>query len=261
MELITEMGKLNAQLEGYAHDLENAFKDTRTYVKEFPNAPKGDWDDVVNSTDPEFLLAGELFTWNFILIDFWAIHLLFKSQVAQFDPTVGGEEVVATAFKVCKMFEALQYCGEDSTAMILGAQASLGMAAACMPKDQRHTMWCRNKYALIEQCGYIYPAALRQRMTGVWGVDVMRWWLPNDEGYFPILQAVREFIDYRARVPQDNVQSDLRDMKGLFSALQLDDTDSKKGTGSQGGTDSSDPFDFDAQGSMPWESSPEMNWP
>ncbi|THY68064.1 hypothetical protein D6C77_00829 [Aureobasidium pullulans] len=261
MELITEMGKLNAQLEGYAHDLENAFKDTRTYVKEFPNAPKGDWDDVVNSTDPEFLLAGELFTWNFILIDFWAIHLLFKSQVAQFDPTVGGEEVVATAFKVCKMFEALQYCGENSTAMILGAQASLGMAAACMPKDQRHTMWCRNKYALIEQCGYIYPAALRQRMTGVWGVDVMRWWLPNDEGYFPILQAVREFIDYRARVPQDNVQSDLRDMKGLFSALQLDDTDSKKGTGSQGGTDSSDPFDFDAQGSMPWESSPEMNWP
>ncbi|KAG9946881.1 hypothetical protein KCU98_g18318, partial [Aureobasidium melanogenum] len=259
-ELIVEMGKMSAQLETYAHELESAFKDTRTYVKEFPNAPKGEWDDVVGSTDPEFLWAGDLFTWNFILIDFWAIHLLFKSQIAQFDPTVGGEEVVASAFKVCKMFEALQYCGEDATAMILGAQASLGMAAACMPKDQRHTMWCRNKYAQIEQCGYIYPAALRQRMTGVWGVDVMRWWLPNDEGYHPMLQAVREFIDYRARVPQDNVQSDLRDMKGLFKALQLDDTDSKKDAGSAGGTDSSDPFDFEPAGSMPWESSPEMNW-
>jgi hypothetical protein len=99
-------------------------------------------------------------------------------------------------------------------------------------------------------------------MTGVWGADVMRWWLPNDEGYYPILQAVREFIDYRARVPQDNVQSDLRDMKGLFKALQLDDTDSKKSAGSAGGTDSSSPFDFEAAGSsMPWESSPEMSWP
>ncbi|CAD0113861.1 unnamed protein product, partial [Aureobasidium uvarum] len=252
-ELIMDMGELTAQLDSYAHELEAAFKDTRTYVKEFPNAPKGEWDDVVGSTDPEFLWAGDLFTWNFILIDFWAIHLLFKSQVAQFDPTVGGEEVVATAFKACKMFEALQYCGEDSTAMVLGAQASLGMAAACMPKDQRHTMWCRNKYAQIEQCG--------QRMTGVWGVDVMRWWLPNDEGYYPILQAVREFIDYRARVPQDNVQSDLRDMKGLFKALQLDDTDSKQSAGSAGGTDSSDPFDFEAAENMPWESSPEMSWP
>lgn len=100
-------------------------------------------------------------------------------------------------------------------------------------------------------------------MTGVWGADVMRWWLPNDEGYYPILQAVREFIDYRARVPQDNVQSDLRDMKGLFKALQLDDTETnfKKSAGSAGGTDSSDPFDFEPAGSMPWESSPEMSWP
>jgi hypothetical protein len=118
---------------------------------------------------------------------------------------------------------------------------------------------------------YIYPAALRQRMTGIWGVDVMRWWLPNDEGYFPILQAVREFIDYRARVPQDTMQTDLRDMKGLFSALQLDDTDSiatrNSVGGSQGGgtTDSSDTFDFDAAQEgmlLQWEeSSPEMNWP
>lgn len=100
-------------------------------------------------------------------------------------------------------------------------------------------------------------------MTGVWGVDVMRWWLPNDEGYFPILQAVREFIDYRARVPQDTVQSDLRDMKGLFKALQLDDAETARGSagGSQAGTDSSDQFDFEGQGNMPWESSPEMNWP
>lgn len=148
------------QLDGMKEDLENAFKDTRTFIKDFPTAPSSDPDSVVDSTDPNFLWADELFTWNFILIDFWAIHLLFKSQVAQFSPLVSGEDVVSTAFKVCKMFEALQYCGRDSKAMILGAQASLGMAATCLPKDHRTTMWCRRKYATIEQCGLVsrYPA-------------------------------------------------------------------------------------------------------
>lgn len=99
-------------------------------------------------------------------------------------------------------------------------------------------------------------------MTGVWGVDVMRWWLPNDEGFFPILQAVRGFIEYRARVPQDTVQSDLRDMKGLFSALQLDDTDAKTGSGGPATDSSLDLFDLEGQGGGgSWESSPEVSWP
>lgn len=147
--------KIMKQLDDMQIDLEDAFKDTRKYVTHFPNAPTPDSDTVVDSTNPAFLWADELFTWNFILIDFWAIHLLFKSQVAQFNPIVSGEEVVRTAFKVCKMFEALQYCNRDSKAMILGAQASLGMAATCLPKDPKTTMWCRRKYALIEKCGFV----------------------------------------------------------------------------------------------------------
>lgn len=143
------------ELDAMKNDLENAFPDERKFVTDFPNAPASGPSDIVDSTDPQFLWADELFTWNFILIDFWAIHLLFKSQVAQFNPIVSGEEVVRTAFKVCKMFEALQYCGKDSKAMILGAQASLGMAATCLPKDHETTMWCRRKYALIESCGSV----------------------------------------------------------------------------------------------------------
>lgn len=149
-DMMTIMHRVNAMQE----DLETSFEDTRQYVKEFPNAPPlSDEAGVMDSTDPNFLWAGELFTWNFILIDFWAILLLFKSQIAQFSPVVTGEEVVGLAFKVCKMFEALQYCDQDPTTMILGAQASLGMAATCLPKDPKTIMWCRQKYATIEQCG------------------------------------------------------------------------------------------------------------
>jgi len=150
-----DVTRLMLDLEKMGNDLENAFSDTRKFVSDFPHAPAQKLDDVVDSTDPNFLWADELFTWNFILIDFWAILLLFQSQVAQFNPVISGEEVVGTARKICKMFEALQYCGKDTKGMILGVQASLGMAATCLPKDQKTMMWCRRKYAAIEQCGYV----------------------------------------------------------------------------------------------------------
>lgn len=86
---------------------------------------------------------------------------------------------------------------------------------------------------------YIYPAALRKRMSDVWDEDVTSWWLPNDESYPEILRAIREFIEYRASAPQDVVATDLRDMKGLFSALSLDDAVTREGrSSSTAGTDS-----------------------
>lgn len=76
-------------------------------------------------------------------------------------------------------------------------------------------------------------------MCDVWNVDVTRWWLPNDEGYPPIIHAIRQFIDYRARAPHDTASEDLRDMKGLFNALSLDDASDAKSRGT--GTDSDHP--------------------
>ncbi|KAL1296971.1 hypothetical protein AAFC00_004570 [Neodothiora populina] len=261
-----DMMTIMSTLETMKTGLENAFMDTRKFVSQFPNAPESNEDNIVDSTDPKFLWADELFTWNFILIDFWAIYLLFKSQIAQFSPLVDGEEVVALAFKICKMFEALQYCERDSTAMILGAQASLGMSAACLPKDDKTTMWCRRKYATIETCGYLYPNALRQRLTDMWGVDVMQWWLEDETTYPHILKSIREFLEYRALDPLDDVATSLKSMKGLFSALNIEDAETREGkSSSTTGTDS-DQFEFLASSSSvigdgPFEgfdSSPEM---
>lgn len=107
---------------------------------------------------------------------------------------------------------------------------------------------------------YLYPTALRKRLSDVWGEDVTRWWLPNDEGYPTILQAIREFLEYRALAPQDNVATDLRDMKGLFSALSLEDAETREGKStSTAGTDS-DRFEFWG-GEPGFDSSPDMqNW-
>lgn len=152
-EFARELRIMSNRLAQTDHELTTAFADRRQYVTEFPNAPDTDPDDVVEATDPAFVLAGELFGWNFILIDFWSIYLMFKSQVAQVDRTQDPREIVALAFKICKMFQALQYASSTETGVVLGTQASLGIAAICLPRDQRHIMWCRRKYAMIEAQG------------------------------------------------------------------------------------------------------------
>lgn len=107
-------------------------------------------------------------------------------------------------------------------------------------------------------------------MSDVWGEDVTRGWLPDDEQSEPcIMQSIRDFLAYRATVPQDVVALDLRDMKGLFSALSLDDAEAKESkSNSTTGTDS-DQLDFLASSSSvhgegpfgSFDSSPDVqNW-
>ena len=101
-------------------------------------------------------------------------------------------------------------------------------------------------------------------MSEVWGEDVSHWWLPNDEGYPDIIRSIRDFIEYRARMPADTWGEDVRDMNGIFRALKLSSEhdgdfqslpDDLRGTGTD-----SDTFDTGMEEHMYWESSPENQW-
>jgi hypothetical protein len=59
-------------------------------------------------------------------------------------------------------------------------------------------------------------------MSEAWGVDVTHWWLPNDDGFLPILQQIRAFIEYRTTPPKDRSGERLREMAGIFETLKLD---------------------------------------
>jgi len=102
-------------------------------------------------------------------------------------------------------------------------------------------------------------------MSDAWNEDVTRWWLPEDEGppCPPILQHIREFIDYRATIPQDTLTEDVRDMKGLFNAMSIEDPETRetKSTGTNTSEDTTDLGIFNGGfDSMSFESSPEMSW-
>lgn len=48
----------------------------------------------------------------------------------------------------------------------------------------------------------------------------VRWWLPNDQGFSPILQSVRAFADERSYSPASPQEGGpVQDMKDTFDAL------------------------------------------
>jgi len=56
----------------------------------------------------------------------------------------------------------------------------------------------------------------------------MHWWLPNDECYPPIIRSIRKFVEERTLPAKDLPSEDLRDMKAIFSSLNLEDESSSE---------------------------------
>lgn len=79
------------------------------------------------------------------------------------------------------------------------------------------------------------------------------WWLPNDEGFPNVVRAIRDFIEYRARVPEDTMEAHIRDMSGIFRGLNVEEVGST-------GTDS-DQFSPLLDTAKTSESSPDHQWP
>ena len=146
-----EVRALTDQMDNFGQQLDTAFTDPSCFVKTFPKAPPPSDDEITDFRDPNFCLAGELFSMNYILIDFWAMQLMFRLQLSTTLSTT--PELEAIALKKCKMFEAVDYSGQGPPGAVLGFQASLGIACLLLPKEQKYTDWARRKFALMEQHG------------------------------------------------------------------------------------------------------------
>ncbi|KAF2092178.1 hypothetical protein K490DRAFT_13455, partial [Saccharata proteae CBS 121410] len=199
----SECEALERRFESWHEELDPALIDPSKRIMDFTGAPPPDPDDIVDPYKPNVMYGGDLFPMNITFIDYWAIFIMFKLQLAMAQRTMPDPELVKISYDICQMFEAVEKHPESPTGIVIEAQASLGIATLFLPKDQRHIMWCRRKFAKVEQLGYIYPETFRSRMSVTWNEDVSRWWLPDDEGYPGIIQAIRSFIEDRTIIPTE----------------------------------------------------------
>lgn len=219
-----ELADIDQRFLGFEQDIDPILLDPSALITDFTGAPPRHPDDIVDPYDHRLLYGGDLWTTNHLLLDFWSIDIMYKLQLTMVQRRPPPQEVVLRAYRTCQLFEAIELYPGAPPGAVIEARASFGIATLFLPKDERHITWFRRKFAKIEISGCIYPATFRTRMTGEWGVDVTRWWFPNDEGCPPIIRSIKNFIEERTTAPRDQTSEDLRDMKGLFNSLSIADS-------------------------------------
>ncbi|CAK7232029.1 hypothetical protein SBRCBS47491_008129 [Sporothrix bragantina] len=63
----------------------------------------------------------------------------------------------------------------------------------------------------------------------------VQWWLPNNEGFSPILQSVRAFADERNLTAVSAQMENLREVRHIFAKLQIGEGGGSGGGGREGG--------------------------
>ncbi|KAL5348179.1 hypothetical protein ACLOAV_006659 [Pseudogymnoascus australis] len=224
-------------------NLDPSLHDSGYKVTDFTSARPLDPDDIVNPYEPGIIQEGILWPMNICKLDIYSLDLMRLVQTAQIlQIQTKEEEVFPPAFKICQMFEAVEYWPGSPKGAILSCLASLGIAAIALPHDQRHMLWLRRKFTVVENNGYIYAVTFRERISELFqDPTCMEWWLPNGENYPPTIRSIRNFVEERTSTPRDALTEDLRDMKVLFGSLDLEDDRSNKSTPSDSMTESNSP--------------------
>lgn len=89
---------------------------------------------------------------------------------------------------------------------------------------------------LTSSRSYTYPIGLRKRLEALWGLDVSHWWLPEDQPR--LVKQVRDFVQSK---PSDDTETNLYELKGIFTALQLGNANSPESIGGTSPTNNERP--------------------
>jgi hypothetical protein len=63
----------------------------------------------------------------------------------------------------------------------------------------------------------------------------LRWWLPNDEGFSPLLQSIRAIADERNAMALSTQKENLQQIRHVFSTMKLGHDDAGGGDGTHPG--------------------------
>ncbi|PKS09077.1 hypothetical protein jhhlp_003691 [Lomentospora prolificans] len=220
-----EHDRISRILKEWKANLDPALRNPALAVTTFPNqGPLEPESDIVNPYTPGILYEAPLTSLTLLMSEWHSISIMHKCQ----SPTIQREQLYAElrehSYEICQIFEAVERWPKRPNGMLMMIQACLAISALFLPQDARHHFWIRRKFALMETLGYIHPITLRSKMSELFrDPSCVRWWLPNEEGYTPILQSIRTFADERNAVAVSAQVENLREVRHVFAKMQLSD--------------------------------------
>ncbi|CAM1511443.1 Fc.00g089560.m01.CDS01 [Cosmosporella sp. VM-42] len=223
-QFIEEHNGLTAVLVDWKDSMDPALVDPNYLVKDSTLAQPPDPDDIVDPYNREILYDFPLFTTTLLCAEWNSIMIMHKCQSSGMRPDILFGELRQHAYATCQYFETLYYWPSTPKGVLILIQACIAIAALFLPQDARHHMWFRRKFALLETMGYIHPITLRTKMGEMFREpSCARWWLPDDEGFSPVLQNIRSFADERNAAAVTAQQENLREVRHIFAKMELND--------------------------------------
>jgi hypothetical protein len=148
-----EHGQLTAQLYEWRNNLDPALTDSTLRVTDFKyRIPLGE-DDIVDPYAVAWLFEPPLFSTTVLLCEWHSVLIMHKSQegmALQQEPTA---ELRSLSLGICQLFEAVERWPLCPTGAVIILQACLAIATLFIPRDAKHHMWMRRKFAFIEALG------------------------------------------------------------------------------------------------------------
>ena len=152
---LKENASLTESMTAWRDQMSPSLTDQTYAIVDFDGAPKTDPEDIVDPYAPGVLLGGPLWRMNFAILGWYSTNLILKQQTALIRGTEPPADLEVQARKICQIFEAIELWPSSPEGSLLSAQASLAIASLFLPKDEKHTMWLRRKFAKIESMGYV----------------------------------------------------------------------------------------------------------
>ncbi|RXG49955.1 hypothetical protein VDGE_00652 [Verticillium dahliae] len=197
-------------------------EDPASLVTDFSWAPVPDEADIVSPFSPGMLYDHPKLSTTFLTVIWLSMIIMHQCQSPTSDRDRLYSELAGHAYHVCTIFELIHHWPNSPKGGLLPLEAPLAISALFVPQDAKHHVWFRRRFALMETKGYIHPVKVRSQMGVLFGApECERWWLPNDEGFSPLLQAIRNLADERNATAINAQEENLRDVRHIFTKMQL----------------------------------------
>ncbi|KAK3318483.1 hypothetical protein B0H66DRAFT_239744 [Apodospora peruviana] len=152
-EYIAEHRKLSNVLNGWKDGWDPALEDPAYLVTEFPNDRALDPDDIVNPFVSGTLFRPPLFASTILSCEWHSIALMHESQAVSEASEEARVALMEHAYAICQICETVEFWPHSPAGSLIILHPCLAIASLFVPRDTRHHMWIRTKFALLEGMG------------------------------------------------------------------------------------------------------------
>ncbi|KAK3933635.1 hypothetical protein QBC46DRAFT_432342 [Diplogelasinospora grovesii] len=179
-EYVAEHRRLNRALHDWKDTWDPALQDSSYLVTDFPSDGSPDPKDIVNPFAPGVLYMPPLFASTILTCEWHSIALMHESQAASEPREETRAMLMKHSYTICRIYETVEFWPHSPGGSLIILHPCLAIASLFVPRDARHHMWIRRKFALLEVMGYISPLTMRTHMAELFQDEgCVRWWLPS----------------------------------------------------------------------------------